>query len=288
MTADLCTRSGPAYGEKWCVRLDDQGAGTWAAAWSDDESEVAFVRAGSQRAGERNDVVWVLNLGRRVAAPITPTDAWSPGTPVPFWIGADRLGFLWPTRAGTLVQASDPAGGAAETLADLGDAELELVVGGESPLLFGVQDTRHGLSRLDGDALTLVLDTGVDSGTSAVSPSAEWAVVSMFDVHSRPPPKLVALADGSERILDAGSDDRYVGDAAFSADSTLLATLAIGDGTTGIELRRVEDLDVISSTQLTVPADTACHSGIAWTHAGLVLPASTDGQPDTVTSTLTP
>lgn len=291
LVSDVCVRSGERYEVIDCVALPD--AAVWSASWSPGEERVAFTHAGSQRRGEHNDVVRVLDIAQLRSWPVSPVDAWLPASPFAAWTPAGELVHLLPQseRRYLVYTAAGPVTDSTTTDVDLPavvdgvritglDVDADgLVVTGETEA--GVTETRRWTADGPG-AAPLVPGVGRTEDILAADPAGGRVVTRFFDTHGSPPPELRdRLARSS--VLDA--DDSTVWAVDFAPGGRYVAALLIGTDEAAVAVYEIAD-DLALTERSVVPMaarpDRRSFPSFVWTDRGVVVEGRTDGRPGLV------
>jgi len=285
----MCLRAGVEYAERQCVPIDDLDS-SWSPTWSPDESMIAVVRAGSSRGGERNDAVWVFDVKGLSLEAVTPTDAWLAGSPVPYWLTDDQLGYTWSVAAETELRIWS-TDGRTRVVGHHRDLDVDglLRAGRDGALVQAEIGRQRGVYLLTAEGgVEQVLYTG-ERGIVAVDPKGERIVTQVLDAHEAGPLNLTDLATGRETGLAAVPVP-----STFSPDGEHLAGVRPVSATEyQLGVWSVPSAGPVTPTEpqtttISLPERTYFYDGAFWTSAGVVLPCSTDGEPQTVLLFATP
>ncbi|WP_157083974.1 WD40 repeat domain-containing protein [Millisia brevis] len=290
LVSDVCVRSGERYETVNCVALPDRAV--WSVSWSPAEDRVAFTHAGSQRRGERNDVVRVLEVAGLRSWPVSPVDLWLPAAPYAAWTPAGDLVYLWPdgerrylvsTSEGpvndsTAIDVDLPVVVEGVTVAGLGVDADGLIVTGDTEA--GAIETRRWSSAGPGEVLLPAF--GVTDEPLAADPVHGRVVTRFLDTHAAPPPQLRDLR-GRSAVLDAGEATVWAVD--LAPDGRSLAALLIGGDQASVAVYDIAE-DLTPTERSITPVAARGHSrsfpAFARTDRGIVVEARTDGRPGLV------
>lgn len=273
----LCVRSGPEYGQRECADVAI-GSAIWFPTWSPDERHVAVVSAGSSRAGEQNDAVWVLDVAGLTAVAVTPTDQWLTGPPVPYWLGVSRLGYLWPLASVTQARVSD-LDGIDELVAEHGDLEVESVLAADDAAIVAVAGSgrTRGVFRLTPDGRSQLVHPLGENHLLGSDRPALRIITQVPDPHYNRSVQMIDLRTHAESELfpDGGATVQI----AFSPDDAALAVVTPTSPTNySVAVRQIDRAAAPEAVvTVDVPDRTYLYDGILWTDTAIVLPCSTDG-----------
>lgn len=277
----LWVRGDAAYRQRRCTAVG-AGSESWYPTWNARESRVAVTRVGG--GGQTNDSVWELDVDRMTARAITPMDTRLAASPVPFWLDGDRLGYTWAQGSETQLLSVDLQGERRVIV-----ARTDLVVGavlaysGGRPVVSGRLQNQQGVFRLDtAGHWELLVGLGLlEQQILAIDPRVGRVLVQQRDVHGTLPVRMIDL---STRVsTDISATGAAAMQMAFSPDSRTLASATVSQAGLELTVRPPTGADAPAvSTTIAVPPSTYLYYGIHWTAGGIVMPTSTDGQPQTI------
>lgn len=289
LVADLCVRSGERYDVVECTSVP--AGAVWSASWNPAEDRVAFTHAGAQRAGERNDAIYVLDVTDMRSRAVTPTDAWLPATPHAAWTPGGQLVVVQPDARGHYPVHTDAGPAAPDSglpasiegveIVGLDADEQGLVVTGT--VVAGTTDagvtTTHRWTASGPDPTPLLPAVAVTHDTLATDPIRGRVITRLFDVHASPAPEIRELRGGAAAIEPAGGETVWAVD--FAPDGRRLAALILGEDAASVAVYRIDDHLVLVEESVTPIADIPDRRSFqmfSWTGRGVVVEGRTDEQ----------
>lgn len=280
--ARVCVRSGPDYQTADCSGADGLAGSARGAAWSADESLLAFVHPSSPL----GDVVCILDLATGEVRSVTDPDGQAAAPVVLTWLADGRVAFTWARQGGTEIRAVDPteSGAQAQTLQTIPDATIdELFATGPGVLAAGEIGQEKAVFDLgDGTGSpALFAPTPPSSAVVAVDSVGEQITLQRWDTHTALPLVVVRTSTGQEVVLGETDPVRMAVAADFSPDDSHLLTLSYV-GVSGELAIRDRDLETVVALELDRPREASEYGGLDWTERGIVLISSTGGHPQRV------
>ncbi|WP_256838294.1 hypothetical protein [Ornithinimicrobium faecis] len=275
---EVCVRSGPGYQTAECADGGALARYPRGAAWSADESILAFVYPSNQKV----NVVCLLDVATGEVRAVTDPDERVEIPVVLTWLADGRVGFTWATADGTEIRAVDPTvpGAPAETLQSIPEATIDgLFAGGSGLLAEGEIGQEQGVFDL-GDGATspeLRVPTARASAVVAVDSIGERITVQRWDTHTALPLAVVETTSGAEVELGETDPARYASAADFAPDDQHLLTLSYVDVHGELAIRD-RSMAIVETLTFDRPRDSFYYDGVDWTERGIFLTTSTQGQ----------
>lgn len=297
LVSDLCVRSGDAFERVECVAVPADSVSS--VSWSPNEDRVAFTHTGSQRRGERNDVVRVLDIADMRVRAVSPVGLWLPGSSHAAWTPAGALVYVQPraSRSYLVHTAEGQVTGAPRIDPVPTDVDLPVAVDGldvtgldidaAGLIVTGTTEAGRTVTQRwtgsDPRPRDLVPGVGATYMSVAVDPERGRVISRFLDTHHSPPPEIADLQGRTSTIptpdgttiltVDFGAGGDELSALVRGADAASVAVYAIGSDLTVTER---------SVTPIADLPDRRSFPFVARTDRGVVVEGRTDGLPGRV------